>query len=90
MGTDRDEVHGDRLVTIKTLPEAPIRGAVLSHELVVGQAPVRDALKRLALEMLVVIYPRRGPFGSENSVATERWLTEARMAPEGLAAGDTG
>ncbi len=63
---------------------------MLSHELGLGPTPVRDALKRLALELLVVIYPRRGTFGSEISVATGRWLTEARMALGGLAAGDTG
>ena len=35
-------------------------------------------------------YQRRGTLGSDISVATERWPTEARMALEGLAAGDTG
>lgn len=58
----------------------------LSASLDVGLTPVRDALKRLTLERLVVTYPRRGTFAAEIKISDERWLTEARMGLEGLAA----
>ena len=58
----------------------------LSAALGVGLTPVRDAMKRLTLERLVVTYPRRGMIAAEINVSDERWLTEARMGLEGLAA----
>jgi DNA-binding GntR family transcriptional regulator len=58
----------------------------LSAELNVGLTPVRDAIKRLTLERLVVTYPRRGTFAAEININDERWLTEARTGLEGLVA----
>lgn len=96
MSTDRDdrrrmaqvayEVIRDRIVRVRLAPGAPLDERVLAHELDVGLTPVREAFKRLALERLVLIYPRRGTFVADIHVRDEQWLTEVRIELEGLAA----
>jgi DNA-binding GntR family transcriptional regulator len=76
----------DDIVFLRIEPGQPLDDKLLSAELGVGLTPVRDAVKRLALERLVVTYPRRGTFVSEITVSDERWLTELRQDLEGLAA----
>ncbi|KQU88144.1 FCD domain-containing protein [Ensifer sp. T173] len=76
----------DRIISLALPPGAPLNEADLAGPLGVGLTPVRDAIKRLALEHLIVVYPRRGTFVSEINLADERWLTEARVEMEGLAA----
>jgi DNA-binding GntR family transcriptional regulator len=76
----------DDLITLRIEPGAPLDERQLSASLKVGLTPVRDAIKRLTLERLVVTYPRRGTFAAEIHISDERWLTEARTGLEGLAA----
>jgi DNA-binding GntR family transcriptional regulator len=76
----------DDLITLRIEPGAPLEEKQLSAELKVGLTPVRDALKRLTLERLVVTHPRRGTFAAEINISDERWLTEARTGLEGLVA----
>lgn len=76
----------DDIVTIRHSPGAPLDEKVLSAELGFGLTPVRDALKRLTLERLAVIYPRRGTFVTDINISDERWLTEVRIELEGAAA----
>jgi DNA-binding GntR family transcriptional regulator len=76
----------DDLIALRIEPGAPLEEKQLSAELKVGLTPVRDALKRLTLERLLVTYPRRGTFAAEINISDERWLTEARTGLEGLAA----
>ncbi|MFE3002589.1 GntR family transcriptional regulator [Nocardia sp. NPDC059246] len=76
----------DRIVTVSIAPGEPLDEDRLAKELGVGLTPVREALKRLGLESLAVIYPRRGTFAAEINISDERWLTEARLELEGLAA----
>lgn len=76
----------DRIISLTLAPGAPLNEGDLAGHLGVGLTPVRDAIKRLALEHLIVVYPRRGTFVSEINLADERWLTEARVEMEGLAA----
>jgi DNA-binding GntR family transcriptional regulator len=80
------ETIRDDLITLRIEPGEPLDDKELSASLDVGLTPVRDALKRLTLERLVVTYPRRGTFAAEIKISDERWLTEARMGLEGLAA----
>ncbi|NEM07077.1 GntR family transcriptional regulator [Geodermatophilus normandii] len=80
------EAIRDDLIRLRIEPGAPLDEKVLSASLDVGLTPVRDALKRLTLERLVVTYPRRGTFAAEIRISDERWLTEARTGLEGLAA----
>jgi DNA-binding GntR family transcriptional regulator len=76
----------DDLIALRIEPGEPLDEKRLSASLGVGLTPVRDAIKRLTLERLVVTYPRRGTFASEISVSDELWLTEVREDLEGLAA----
>ncbi|MCW0001061.1 GntR family transcriptional regulator [Pararhizobium sp. YC-54] len=76
----------DRIISLALPPGAPLNETELANQLGVGLTPVRDSIKRLALEHLIVVYPRRGTFVSEINLADERWLTEARVEMEGLAA----
>src|SRR5579875_900269 len=61
----------DRIVTLRIPPGAPIDEDELGRELGIGRTPVREAIKRLALENLVTVFPRRGTFASEINI-TER------------------
>jgi len=76
----------DRIVTLALPPGAALNESEMANTLGLGLTPVRDAIKRLALEHLVLVYPRRGTFVSEINLADERWLTEVRLDMEGLAA----
>jgi DNA-binding GntR family transcriptional regulator len=48
------------IVTLELPPGAPIKEPELTERLGIGRTPVREALRRLALERLVAVYPRRG------------------------------
>jgi DNA-binding GntR family transcriptional regulator len=76
----------DRLVTLQIPPGAPINDEQVAAELGVGRTPVREALKRLETERLVVAYPRRGTFATEVQITDLGHLTEVRQRLEPLAA----
>jgi len=57
----------------------------IARQLSVSQAPVREALRRLAHEGLVLQLPRRGSFVAEVSTEEARDSYEVRAALEGLA-----
>lgn len=76
----------DSLISLRIEPGEPMDEKHLSAATGVGLTPVRDALKRLTLEGLVVIYPRRGTFAAEIKVSDGVWLTEVRIPLEGQAA----
>lgn len=80
------EAIRDNLIALSIEPGAPLDEKQLAASLNVGLTPVRDALKRLTLERLVVTHPRRGTFAADININDERWLTEARTGLEGLAA----
>src|SRR3712207_1523033 len=50
----------DRLIMLAIRPNDPIDDDELAKDLGVGRTPVREALKRLEGDRLVVSYPRRG------------------------------
>ncbi len=55
-------------------------------DLAVGRTPIREAIKRLALEDLVTIYPRRGTFVSEIEITDLAQIGDVRRQLEGHAA----
>jgi DNA-binding GntR family transcriptional regulator len=59
---------------------------VLAKDLGVGRTPVREALKRLELDHLVVTYPRRGTFATRVEVTDLAFISEIRARLEPLAA----
>jgi DNA-binding GntR family transcriptional regulator len=76
----------DRLVTLRIQPGAPIDEDLLGRELQMGRTPVREAIKRLALENLVTVFPRRGTFASEINITDLAHISDVRAQLEGHAA----
>lgn len=80
------EVLRDRLVMLEIRPGAPINDDHLARELGLGRTPVREALKRLERERLVVAYPRRGTFATEVNITDLGHIAEVRQELEPVAA----
>jgi DNA-binding GntR family transcriptional regulator len=76
----------DRIVTLRLPPGTVLREDELMRELDVGRTPLREAVKRLALEDLVAVQPRRGTFVSPVEASDIVHITEVRAELEGYAA----
>jgi DNA-binding GntR family transcriptional regulator len=76
----------DRLISLAIPPGAPIDEDTLTRELGVGRTPVREAVRRLALEGLVVVFPRRGTFASSIDMTSLSDITDVRCQLEPHAA----
>src|ERR671937_1746693 len=76
----------DRLVTLRIPPGSPIDEDAIGRELEMGRTPVREAIKRLALENLVTVFPRRGTFASEINITDLAQISDVRVQLEGHAA----
>src|SRR4051794_27019174 len=67
-------------------PGEPIDDDELARSLSVGRTPVREALKRLEGDRLVVSFPRRGTFATSMDIADLAHVSEIRVQLEPLAA----
>lgn len=76
----------DRVVTLRIPPGAPINEDALGKELAMGRTPVREAIKRLSLENLITVFPRRGTFASEINITDLAHIADVRAVLEGHAA----
>ena len=76
----------DRIVSLRIAPGAPINEDALGRELDMGRTPIREAIKRLALENLVTVFPRRGTFASEINITDLTAISDVRVQLEGHAA----
>jgi DNA-binding GntR family transcriptional regulator len=76
----------DRLVMLEIKPGEPINEERLRTELGVGRTPIREALKRLEQERLVVAFPRRGTFATDVNISDLAHISEVRRTLEPLAA----
>jgi DNA-binding GntR family transcriptional regulator len=74
------------IVSLELPPGAPITEPELTARLGIGRTPVREALRRLALERLVEVYPRRGMFVTTVDVRDLARLCEVRAVLEPEAA----
>jgi DNA-binding GntR family transcriptional regulator len=74
------------IVTLELPPGSPLSERALMELLGVGRTPVREALRALARERLVDVYPRRGIFVSPVDVGDLAGLSEVRVQLEGQAA----
>lgn len=77
----------DRLIMLEIPPGEPIDDDELAASLGVGRTPVREALKRLEVDRLVVSFPRRGTFTTGTDIADLAHISEIRVQLEPLAAG---
>ena len=76
----------DRIVALDLPPGTPLDEDALMAELGLGRTPIHEAIKRLALEDLVTIYPRRGTFVSEIEITDLAQISDVRLQLEGHAA----
>lgn len=76
----------DRLIMLEIAPGDPINEALLAAELGIGRTPIREALKRLETDHLVVSYPRRGTFATIVDITELAAISEMRQLLEPLAA----
>jgi DNA-binding GntR family transcriptional regulator len=76
----------DRLLMLDIRPGDLLNDDDLAKDLGVGRTPVREALKRLELDRLVVSYPRRGTFATRVEVTDLAFISEIRIQLEPLAA----
>lgn len=76
----------DKLIMLEIKPGAPIDDTQLAAELGVGRTPVREAIKRLETDHLVVSYPRRGTFATIVDITELADVSDIRELLEPLAA----
>lgn len=75
----------DKLIMLDIRPNDAIVESELAAELRFGRTPVREALKRLEADRLVVSYPRRGTFATGVDVADLRHISQIRVNLEPVA-----
>ncbi|MFJ5861286.1 GntR family transcriptional regulator [Pseudarthrobacter sp. NPDC092439] len=76
----------DRLIMLEIRPGEAINDGRLAAELGIGRTPLREALKRLETDHLVISYPRRGTFATVVDITELADVSELREALEPLAA----
>jgi DNA-binding GntR family transcriptional regulator len=76
----------DRIVTLRLAPGTLLREDELMRELAIGRTPLREAIKRLALENLVAVQPRSGTFVTSVDAADIIHISEVRADLEAQAA----
>jgi DNA-binding GntR family transcriptional regulator len=76
----------DQIVTLQLPPGTVLREDELMRDLGIGRTPLREAVKRLALEKHVEVQPRRGTFVTAIEAADIQGITEVRAELEGYAA----
>ncbi len=76
----------DKLIMLDIRPNEAIVEGDLAAELKLGRTPVREALKRLEVDRLVVSFPRRGTFATGVDVADLRHISQIRVNLEPVAA----
>ena len=74
------------IVTLELAPGSVVSERELMEQLGVGRTPVREALRDLARERLVEVFPRRGIFVSGVDVGDIAGLSEVRLVLECKAA----
>ena len=76
----------DRLIMLDIRPSDPIDDDALAKDLGVGRTPVREALKRMEGDRLVVSFPRRGTFATGMDISDLAHISDIRAQLEPLAA----
>jgi len=76
----------DRIVTLRLAPGTVLREDELMSELGIGRTPLREAIKRLALENLVAVHPRSGTYVTGVDASDIVHISEVRAELEAQAA----
>lgn len=85
LGQQAYEQIRQRIITLEYPPGSVLDENELQESLGLGRTPIREAVKRLALENLVTIVPRRGMFVADIGVSDLQRLLEVRLVLESLA-----
>jgi DNA-binding GntR family transcriptional regulator len=80
------ELIRGRITTLELAPGTPINDQRLAKELDMGLVPVREALKLLAHDDLVLITPRHGLYVADVDVPDLEQISEMRLSLESLCA----
>ena len=72
----------DELIVLDIKPGEPLNDDQISRRLGVGRTPIREAMKRLESEHLVVAYPRRGTFAAGVDITDLAEISEIRQLLE--------
>jgi DNA-binding GntR family transcriptional regulator len=80
------ELIREKITTLELAPGAPINEQHLAESLDMGLAPVREALKLLAHDELVVITPRHGLYVAAVDLPDLEQISEMRLSLESLSA----
>jgi DNA-binding GntR family transcriptional regulator len=87
--TDADRAYiqiKEKIITVEMPPGSVIRESQLIEELGLGRTPIREALKQLKSENLVVVAPRRGMFVADVTITDLQQIYEVRVELESLCA----
>ena len=76
----------DELIVLDIKPGEPLNDEAISRRLGVGRTPIREAMKRLESDHLVVAYPRRGTFAASVDIKDLAEISEIRHLLEPAAA----
>ena len=76
----------DQIISLEIEPGSLLQEDELMRTLGVGRTPIRDAIKRLHHERLVVVLPRLGTIVSDINITHLAQLSEVRVRNEGFAA----
>jgi DNA-binding GntR family transcriptional regulator len=76
----------DMIVSLELRPGAVIDERSLMDRLGIGRTPLREAVRRLAQERLVEVFPRRGTFVTSVEIRDLASLAEVRLVLESHAA----
>jgi DNA-binding GntR family transcriptional regulator len=80
------ELIWEKITTLELAPGAAISEGQLAEELRIGLVPVREAIRLLAHENLVVVTPRHGLYVADVNLADLEQISEMRLSLESLAA----
>ena len=72
----------DRIIRINLRPGSVINEAALMSELDLGRTPIREALKQLQAEQLIIVSPRRGMYVSDIAITDLVQIHEVRIEVE--------
>ena len=83
--TDAEKAYSqikEKIITAKMPPGFIINEAQLMEEFVLGRTPIREAIKRLQMESLVTVAPRKGMFVADIAVTDLLQIFEVRVELE--------
>ncbi|WP_125610032.1 GntR family transcriptional regulator [Specibacter cremeus] len=80
-------VIADRVIMLGIRPNESVNESQLSKEMQMGRTPIREALRRLESDHLIVSHPRKGAFAAPIDITDLMEIAQVRQSLEPVAAG---